>query len=269
LNIAKAVSLVEQRGTTLEKYRMRFLLGKERNDATPLGYLRNLQNKDGGFPFNDEKGKLGCVNDTNNNLHIMIELDLAKTDVCRKAVEHLFKIQRAEGNWNENKAIRQYNPPIWDMPDNPKTTFWLTADITSALIQLGLKDSPAVRKAAAFLLKNRDNEGKFAGPLHTTWISIGVFGQLEGSKSNTVKKALDVIEQNIEKLKDGAGDFAWVLECLYVAGISKENPLVKRCIQELVSSQQENGAWISGDGEKYTIPITINVLNVLKKYRVW
>jgi len=269
LNITKAVSFVESNGTALEKYRLHFLLGKERNDDVPLRHLRELQNQDGGFPYKDEKGRVSCANDTNNILHIMVELELNKSDVCRKTVEYLFKIQKEDGSWSENEKIKAYNPPFWDMPNNPNTTMWLTADIAHVLIQLGYSNFPAVQKATTFLLKNRDNEGKFAGPLHSTWISIGVFGRLEGSNSDIVKKALKVIEQNFERLKDGAGNFAWVLECLYVAGIPEENPVVKRCIEELVNSQQENGSWKSADGEEFTVSITINVLNVLKKYEVW
>jgi len=269
LNIPKAVRFVEVNGRALEKYRLNFLLGKERNDEIPLRHLRNLQNKDGGFPYNDEKGKLSCVNATSNNLSLVVELGLHKSDVCRETVEYLLKIRGKDGSWSENEAIEQYNPPLWDLPNDLKTTMWLTANITNYLIELGYGNSTAVKEAAGFLLKNRDNEGKFAGFLHFTWISIGVFGQLEGSTSDTVKKALKVMEQNIEKLKDGVGDFAWCLECLYVAGIPKENPVVKRCIEELVNSQQESGAWKSADGERFTVSTTINVLNVLRKYKVW
>jgi len=269
LNISKAISFVEANGTALEKYRLYFLLGKERNDEIPLLHLRNLQNEDGGFPYNDEKGKLDCVNATSNNLSLMIELRLDKSDVCRKTVEYLLKIQGKDGSWSENEAIKQYNPPFWDMPNDLKTTIWLSASITNYLIQLGYENTSAIQKAAGFLLKNRDNEGKFAGFLHSTWISIGVFGQLEGSNSDIMKKALKVIEQNIEKLMGGAGDFAWCLECFYVAEIPKENPLVKRCIDDLVNSQQENGAWKSGDGGEFTVSTTINALKALKEYSAW
>jgi len=269
LNISEAVRFVETNGTALEKYRLHFLLGKEKNDEIPLGHLRNLQNRDGGFPYNDEKGKVSCVNATSNNLSLMTELELDKSDVCRKTVEYLLKIQGEDGGWSENEAINQYNPPFWDLPSDSKTTIWLTASITNFLIQLGYGKSSAVQKAVGFLLRNRDHEGKFTGFLHSTWIAIAVYGQLEGSDSDTVKKAFRVMEQNIEKLKDGAGDFAWCLECLLTAGIPKENPLVKRCIQALINSQQENGAWQSGDGERFAVSTTINALRVLKNYRVW
>jgi len=269
MNISNAISFVEANGTSLEKYRLRFLLDKERNDEIPLQHLRNLQNKDGGFPYKDEKGKVSCVNSTSNCLSLLLELQLDRSDVCKKTVEYLFQVQGKDGGWSENEAIMQYNPPFWDLPNDLKTTVWLTANITNFLIQLGYGNSSAVQKAVGFLLKHRDKEGKFFGFLHTTWISIGVFGQLEGSNCDIVKGALAVIEQNFEKLMGGAGDFAWCLECFYVAGLHKENPVVKRCIEESVHLQQENGAWKSADGEEFTVSTTINVLNVLKRYKVW
>ncbi len=269
MDIQKAISFVEKNGTALEKYRLRFLIGEERNDKIPLRYLRNLQNEDGGFPYDDEKGKLSCVNDTSNYLSLLVELGLGNSDVREKTVEYLFRIQGKNGSWSENEAIKQYNPPFWLTPGNLKTTMWLTASITNYLIQLGYSNSQAVQKAAHFLLKNWDEEGKFAGFLHSTWISIGVFGQLKGSESNVVKKALKVINKNIEKLEDGAGDFAWCLECFYAAGLKEGNPTVKKCINKLVSLQGENGAWLSGDGEKFTVSITLNALRVLKNYQFW
>ena len=269
MDVQKAISSVEKNGTALEKYRLRFLISEEKDDENPLQYLMNLQNEDGGFPYDSKKGKLSCVNDTSNYLGLMVELGLGSSNVCKKTIEYLFRIQGKDGSWSENEAIKQYNPPFWLIPGDLKTTMWLTANITNYLIRLGYSKSQAMQRAARFLLKNRDKEGKFAGFLHSTWISIGVFGQLEGSESDIVKKALKVIEENLEKLKDGAGDFAWCLECFHVAGLTKENPTVKKCIDELVNLQQENGAWLSADGEKFTVSTTINVLRILKDYKLW
>lgn len=269
MDIQEAISFVEKNGTALEKYRLRFLMGKEKNDEIPLQYLRNLQNEDGGFPYDGETGKLSCVNDTSNYLGLMVELRLGSSDVCKKTTEYLFRIQGKDGGWSENEAIKQYNPPFWLMPSDLKTTMWLTASITKHLIKLGYGKSQAVQRAASFLLKNRDEEGKFAGFLHSTWISIGVFGQLRGSESKVVEKALKVIDENLEKLRDSAGDLAWCLECFYVAGLMKEHSTVKQCIDELVDLQQENGAWLSGESEKFTVSTTLNALRVLKNYKLW
>ena len=145
---------------------------------------------------------------------------------------------------------------------------WLTADILNFLVQLGYRESEAVRKGTRFLLENRDEQGKFFGFLHSTWISVGVFGQLEGVDSEVVKEALEVIKRNMDRMEDGASDFVWCLECFYVAGISEGDPVVKRCIDRVVKLQRQDGAWTSADGQKYTVSTTINALKVLKMYRM-
>lgn len=120
----------------------------------------------------------------------MIELGLSESNICRKTIEHLLSIQGEDGCWDENHAISQYNPPFWNMLGDLKTKMWLTASILNYLIQLSYRKSKAVKKATQFLLKNRDEKGNFVGFLHSTWLSIGVFGQLEGANSDIVKKAL-------------------------------------------------------------------------------
>ena len=269
MDVQRAIRFVEENGTELEKYRLNYLLGKERDDEIPLRYLSGLQNDDGGFPYNSEKGKSSSVNSTSVNLSLMIELGLTKSAVCRKTLEYLTSVQGEDGSWDENQAINQYNPPFWNTPGDLKTKMWLTATITNHLIQLGYRESEAVRRATQFLLENRNEDGAFFGFLHSTWISVEVFGQLEGINSEVVRKALKVIERNISRMEDEVSDFIWVLECFHVTGISKDNPIAKRCIARIIELQRENGAWTSADGEKYSVSTTINALNVLKLYEVW
>jgi len=269
LDVSKAIHFIEENGTELEKYRLDFLLGKKRDEAIPLTCLKRLQNDDGGFPYSDEKDKLSGVNSTNVKLSLMIELGLTKSEVCRKTIEYLMKIQNEDGRWDENEAINQYNPPFWNIPGDLKTQMWLTASITNELIQLNYAESEAVRRATEFLLENRNEEGTFSGFLHSTWISVGVFGQLQRANSEVVTKALKVIERNISRMEDGAADFVWCLECFYIAGLPKNHPLVKRCIERVIKRQGEDGAWTSADGEKYGVSTTINALRVLKLYGLW
>jgi hypothetical protein len=269
LDIQKAISFVEENGTELERYRLSYLLGEKGDDGVPLGFLMGLQNDDGGFPYKGEKGKLSSVNHTISNLSVMIELGLTGSEVCRNAVDYLVGIQGEDGGWDENHAVSRYDPPFWDLPGDLKTKMWLTASVLSHLILLGYRESEAVRRGKEFLLRNRDEEGKFFGFLHSTWISVGVFGQLEGAGSEIVKNALEVIERNLDRLEDGAGDFIWCLECFYVAGVSKGNTVVRRCVDRVIGLQRQDGAWTSGDGEEYSVSTTIGALRILRMYKVW
>lgn len=269
MDIQKAIAFIEQKGTKLERYRLRRLLGKEKNMDFPLRHLKELQNNDGGFPYEDTKDRLSSINSTGMNLALMVELGLGESDVCKKTVKYLFDVQHENGSWDENKAINRYNPPFWNTPGDLNTRMWLTANVLDYLIRLSYKQSEPIEKAKEFLLENRDEEGKFAGFLHSTWIAIAVFGQLEGSDSEVVRKALKVIDQNFDRLENGASDFVWLLECLYVAEIPKDNPLVQKCINKLAGLQRNDGAWPSGNGEKYSVHTTLGALRTLRLYEVW
>ena len=74
MDVQKAIGFIEENGTKLEKYRLNHLLGKGRDDEVPLRHLRRLQNDDGGFPYDDEKGKLSSVNSTGVDLSLIVEL---------------------------------------------------------------------------------------------------------------------------------------------------------------------------------------------------
>ncbi len=269
MDVEKAMSFVEENGTELEKYRLNVLLSKDRDDEVPLGYLKELQNDDGGFAYNGEKGKLSSANSTSVNLSLMIELGLTESEVCKRTIEYIMQVQGKDGSWDENPAINQYNPPFWNIPADLKTRMWLTASILNHLIQLGHRRSETIRKGTLFLLKNREEDGKFVGYLHSTWLSIGVFGQLEGVNSEVVKNALKVMDQNIERIVDGPSALIWCLECFHVAGISKDNPMVKRCIDKVIKHQRQDGAWASDDEKKYDVSTTINALRTLRMYEIW
>jgi hypothetical protein len=71
------------------------------------------------------------------------------------------------------------------------------------------------------------------------------------------------------RLEDGAGDFIWCLECFCVAGVSKGNIIVRRCVDRVIGLQRRDGAWTSGDGEEYSVSTTIGALKILRMYKVW
>lgn len=269
MDVQKAIRFIEENGTEMDRYRLNYLLTQERNDVVPLSYLRGLQNEDGGFPYNNKKGNLSCINVTSLNLSLMIELGLTASDNCRRTLEYLLRVQGKDGSWDQAPAISQYNPPFWNTPGDLKVKMWLTACTLNNLLKLGYRESEAVRKATQFLLKHQDEDGKFVGFLQATWISVGIFGQLEGSNSENVKKALIVIERNSEQLENDPPNLTWCLECFYVAGISKDDPVVKRCIDQVIKLQRQDGAWSSGDGAERTVSTTLGALKTLKMYKIW
>jgi prenyltransferase beta subunit len=266
MNVKSAFKFIESYGNNLERYRAKYLFEGIRDSEVPLNYLRKLQNKDGGFPYNLEMGKPSSVNETSGILDIVAELDLLESDVCQKIMKYLFQIQSPNGSWNENPEINQFNPPQWDRPDNINTRMWLTSDLIVYLVHLGYAESQHVKHGLEFLQKQMDEKGKVEGPQIATWIATAIFGKLEGSKSLYVRKALDLLEDWLDEEREDAAFLCWYLECLMYAGVPKEHALVQRCLSKLKTLQDKDGGWKSADAAKYNVSTTINALKLLKHY---
>ncbi|MDH5448784.1 MAG: terpene cyclase/mutase family protein [Candidatus Bathyarchaeota archaeon] len=269
MNIEAALNFIQEHGNTIDRYRINYLLNERHNDEIPLKNLRSIQNKDGGFPYNLEKDKHSSVSETCSTLNLIRELDLKESNVCKKAIQFLFKTQQQNGSWDENLRIAEYKPPPWDTPAKPETRTWLTAEVANKLIQLGYHNSEYVRKAAKFLMQNRDKNGKVAGYRIATWITISVFAQLEGIENEIVQKSMKLVEEWLQEEEIDASFLNWYLECLHDAKIPRNHPLVQICLEKLVKLQQKNGSWTSVDGERYIVPTTITALKLLRDFDVW
>jgi hypothetical protein len=269
MNVGSAFKFIESYGNKLERYRAKYLFQEVRDDEVPLGYLRRLQNKDGGFPYNLEMGKPSSVNETSGILSLVAELDLGESDVCQKMVNYLFQIQSPSGSWNENLEISQYDLPRWDRPDSINTSMWLTGDIIVHLVCLGYVESQHVKQGCEFLQKHMDEKGKVEGPQIATWIAMAIFGTLEGSKSPYVRRVLDLVENWLDEEREHASFLCWYLECLRYAGVPREHALVQRCSMKLRTLQDNDGGWKSADEARYNVSTTISALKLLKHYAEW
>ncbi len=264
-----ALSYIQKHGNQIDKYRANYLLKEERNDQIPLKHFGLIQNKDGGFPYNLEKGKRSNMSQTCSTLNILKELNLQDSNICKKAIQFLFKTQQKNGSWDENPKTIEYNPPPWGTPGKLETKTWITAEVASNLIKLGYKNSEQVRKAARFLKNNQDEKGKITGYRIATWIALSVFAQLEGIENKMVQKSLKLVEEWLKEEETDASFLNWYIICLHDAKISHTHPLFQECLKRLAKTQRENGSWTSVDGKVHIIPTTITALKLLKDFEVW
>jgi hypothetical protein len=270
MSVEPAFKFIERFGNVLERYRVKYLFQSVRDGEVPLRYLRQLQNEDGGFPYNLEAGKPSSVNETSGMLSLIAELDLGESDVGQKVINYLFCIQSQDGGWDENPEISQFNPPRWDTPNSLNTKMWLTGDVTVHLVQLGYAESQHVKQAREFLLRHMDEKGKVEGPRIATWIAMAIFGMLEGKESPHVRKALGLAEGWLDEEPDEDASFlCWYLECLSHTQVPQQHALVRKCLKKLILTQDKEGGWKSADGARYNVSTTINALKLLKHYGEW
>ncbi len=262
MDIDKAISFVRSNGDRLELARLKNIMGEEFDTQDILRGFTDLQNPDGGFPFGDRKGFPSCLSNTAQAIHTFLELDLSDSEPAIRSLDFLLANQTDEGSWEENPQVMPLDPPFWDIPGDPRTTVWLTADITDILVRLGREDE-RIERAVEFLKGNQSPDGKFRGFIHSTWIAAAIFGK-NGYDDKTVWKDAMAYLGTLEFDDWDASSIVWCLDCLLTGGADTGSGLWARLSERLQTLQLEDGSWESADGEEYRAQTTIAVLAVLK-----
>jgi len=265
MDIDQSITFIEVRGSSLEKARLNCILHGTPPQLELIQGFIELQNGDGGFPFGMQKGNLSTINETTVALWWMEELDLLTSSAADQAFAFLLSTQGADGSWDEEPRVAQYEQPPWVQLGDPKTRLYLSAYVTYWLAVRDYPNPPAFRKALHFLIRNQDKLGKFYGYLHTTWIATGAF-LMAGDRYTTIAsqgiKALS--GRFLTEWEDS--QIAWALDCLSRGGLADNHPFIEECLRELFRRQKSDGSWASEDGEASAVGATIQALKVLKRY---
>jgi len=174
MDTAKSVCFILDKGSGLEKARIRWLLYGAKPEPNVILPLRELQNADGGFPFDMAKGKLGTIDNTLVALWWMEELGLLASTIADRAYDFLLARQKDDGGWDEAPAIAQYDLPPWVRPGELGTRLYLSSYAAYWLAIAGHRTTPAFRRAVDFVARHQDEDGRFFGYFHSTWIATSV-----------------------------------------------------------------------------------------------
>ncbi len=265
MDFASAVAFVEARATALERARLYWVLAGTPPEPATVQPFVVLQNEDGGFPFGMVAGNLSTVDNTLTALWWLDELGMLGSPIAERACAYLRSVQQADGGWDEEPAIGQYELPPWVAIGDLRTRLYLSAYATYWLTVQGCGTEPAGQKALGFLLAHQDETGKFYGYLHSTWIATSVLLMAGPAYAEAARRGLQLLESR--PLADWeSSQIAWALSCLEQAGLPREHPFVQRGLAELGRRQQPDGSWASEDGAGLAAGATIQVLKVLQRY---
>jgi hypothetical protein len=254
MNVEEILEYVKKNGTEMDLYRIEYLFYGKKDDAIPLNLLAALQNADGGFPYNTEKGNASRLSETSVQFTLLRELDLLKTDLGKRTVNYLVSTQKSDGRWSENPEIAQYDPPPWNMPGDLKSDMWLTAEMALHLLPLGYRKE--AKKAAQFLARHREND-KLVGYELATVLGASLFSSLgeERWRESIEKKAQEIVEKEEEP-----AFLTWYIGAMELSELSFKNELVGKSLAKLHKKLEAE------DGERGNIPPIIESLKLLKKY---
>jgi hypothetical protein len=265
MDISASLAFIEERGSPLEKARWRHILYGVQPEPEVIQPFVALQNDDGGFPYAMLSGNLSTINNTLIALWWMAELGMLASPTADSAFGFLLAAQHDDGGWDEDPRSAQYDLPPWASPGQLHARLYLSAQSAYWLAQGSYKTHPAFPRALNFLLRHRDETGRFPGFLHTTWIATGVFAMAGQEYTAVVSQGFRVLmDRPLSQWEDS--QIAWALDCLGSAGLPRSHAFIESALAELLHRRAPDGSWISEDGEARDVVATIQVLRVLKHF---
>lgn len=261
-----ALALIEERGTPLERARIRVVLCGTQAESGPVRELLGLQNPDGGFPYGFTSGRASSLSVTSQVLSWLSDLDLLKTAAAARAGDYISRSQLSDGAWDENPEVAAYSPPPWAVPGNPVTRAWLTAAAAFWLARLSSPAHPGVQRALPSLRRMQHAGGRLDGPPHATWLAAGLFLMLgpEGEQ-DAQRCTAALLSRPPERWVDS--QLAWALDVLALAGAGEGHPLVRGLLPELCRRWRDHRIISSEDGPDSDLNATITALKVLRRFQ--
>jgi hypothetical protein len=258
-NLEQAIAYVRQQGGPLELARLHAALGEKAAIEEARQQVAALQNPDGGWPYRQEEGQPSSLAATHHALTWLAELGLRSDPVAQRGLDFLLATQQPDGSWHESEVIAHLQPPRWMSPENEMANAYLTADSAYHLAVGRDPQLDAVTRACTYLYQ-LELEEQYP---QTIWIMGALFSIAEGEDLEVAQAAREYLEARLDSQWD-ASALAWLLNTYLNAGISPASSLLTRARALLAKLQQPDGSFASGDGDAFTLDVTIQAVRALQ-----
>lgn len=265
MNIGISETYISENGSELEIARLQYLLYGSNPEMEVLESFTTLQNEDGGFPCGLLEDNPSSLERTLLALWWLDELGRLESPEVDRGMEYILRRQSGDGSWDEDPALIRHGLPPWIIPGDLLTRLYLTAYSAYWLGATGRRGHPRFQKALDFLIKYQDDKGEYHGYLHTTWLATSAFIMAVGQNAVPAKQGMQALmDRPLSEYQ--ASQLAWLLNCLYVAGLSKGHHVARHFLIQLRKLQREDGSWASEDGDVHAVDSTIESLRALKSF---
>jgi hypothetical protein len=253
-----AIDYVYERGTAVERARLRYLLHGESAPADVREQFERGQRGDGGWspPWAAE---YGSVDATCFQLAQADQLGLdRRSPLFIDAVRFLAERQRADGYWEEEADVADAAPP-WAQPGETAARLYLTANCGFWTAVTGLVPT-AARDAAAYLSYHLRANGELPSFLQTHWLAAALWQQR--GLVDEASKTLGYLAQQAGELS--AGNLAWMIVALREGGVPAADAAVAAALDRLPALRDPAGHWPSDEGIENSVHVTIEALKALQ-----
>jgi hypothetical protein len=268
IDSSKAIEFILTKGKDAELLKLALMLGENSDTKESLNDHLNLQNSDGGIPFQMRSGSLSTIGPTITFFKDFLILDM-KDEIeerLMKAVNFLLMNQHEEGFFEEPQSIKNFEPSIWETPGTDPNRIYCTAIVTNFLLSL-MDDSYRnfILKGIEYLSRNWRDDTGFKSYPHALWNAIPTFIATKGEDDSISRRGLEMLQTfNLDNYPSSS--IVWMIESFINAGLENHR-FVTRLVNVLLERQTLGGKWESEDGEDYDATTTLTVLLVLKKLK--
>jgi hypothetical protein len=256
-NLKKAVEFVISHGNKEERSRLNYWLKDEPLPRNLIERIFANQQADGGWEPRWVEA-YSSPNATCYRLAQAQQLGMSGSESSvKQAVMFLIQRQSLDGSWEEEPSAAEAAPP-WAKPGELGAKLYLTANCGFWVAYWGNREGGGT-KAASFLIRHLDEDGRLPSYLHAHWLAGGLWTLLGWRQP--VESVTSYLSARLHDL--AASNLSWLITTYLAAGTPPTHPLLEAAASLLAQQQQDGGHWQSEDGPEHDVSATLEALYAL------
>lgn len=251
--------------------------------AELMDEVKQVQNRDGGMPFDVQPGNPSSVKETAEILALISRYKTQWSDIINEMVKFIVSRQKNDGGFSESLKLNPYIEDKWGGIGRAhypvaKSITWLTGKALEALCLAEYNDEERLRRARDFLMYNQYEDGHWpdfigrdeSDPLGTGNILLALDCVGIDFDNKVYQDGRAALLQHLKDAVENKSTFDMAdLTAVGMPNSELENEVIRGGLELIIQSQNEDGGW-APLGSKKSDPELTSILsfvaNKLKKF---
>lgn len=251
--------------------------------AELMDEVKQVQNRDGGMPFDVQPGNPSSVKETAEILALISRYKTQWTNIFNEMVKFIVSRQKNDGGFSESLKLDPYIEDKWGGIGRAhypvaKSITWLTGKALEALCLAEYNDEERLRRARDFLMYNQYEDGHWpdfigrdeSDPLGTGNILLALDCVGIDFDNKVYQDGRAALLQHLKDAVENKSTFDMAdLTAVGIPNSELENEVIRGGLELIIQSQNEDGGW-APLGSKKSDPELTSILsfvaNKLKKF---